>query len=128
MNGKTAGYNYESTMERCRQIENKGIEVRMFWECEVELLLKNDREMKLFYAQIQDNSTVIDLRETFSGGRVGPFTLKCDLSEILVLWTITLFVVLTLLVYILQQIMNARYTYELCAISYGFFELSTGTS
>ena len=82
LNSKTAGYNYESTMERCRQIENKGIEVRMFWECEVELLLKNDREMKLFYAQIQDNSTVIDLRETFSGGRVGPFTLKCDLSEI----------------------------------------------
>ena len=82
LNGKTAGFNYESTIERCNAIENKGFEVRMFWECEVELMLKNDAEMKSFFSSIQDNSTIIDLRETFSGGRVGPSTLKCDLSEI----------------------------------------------
>ena len=69
-------------MERCRLIETQGFEVRQWWECEVEAMLKSDPKMRSFYDEIEDNSTIINLRGTFHGGRVGPMALKCDLSEI----------------------------------------------
>ena len=82
LNGKTASYNYEMTMEKCRLLEANGFEVRKWWECEVEALLKENSEMQSFFATIEDNSTFLRLREAFYGGRVGPSSLKCDLSEI----------------------------------------------
>ena len=62
-------------------IEQQGFEVRKYWECEIDEQLKNDREMKLFFDLLPGTSCVIDLREAFMGGRVGPFSLKCDLTE-----------------------------------------------
>ena len=82
LNGKTASYNYEMTMEKCRLLEANGFKVRKWWECEVEALLKENSEMQSFFATIEDNSTFLRLREAFYGGRVGPSSLKCDLSEI----------------------------------------------
>ena len=99
LNGKTAAFNYESTMDRCRVIESQGFEVRQWWECEVEAMLKSDPEMRAFFAEIEDNSTLINLRDTFHGGRVGPMSLKCDLTEIpgaLDLYTIRYFDIVSL--------------------------------
>jgi len=81
-NGITAEHNYELTMERCRQIEEQGFEVRKFWECEVEAMMCGNREMKEFMDSIPDTSTIISPREAFMGGRVAPLSLKCDLTEI----------------------------------------------
>ena len=81
LNGKTAGLNYDWTMERCELIEQQGFEVRKYWECEIDEQLRNDREMKLYFDLLPGTSCVIDLREAFMGGRVGPFSLKCDLTE-----------------------------------------------
>ena len=82
MNGKTAESNYDWTMERCRIIEQLGYEVRMYWECEVDEQLKKNEEMRYYFDRIPETSCIIDLRDAFMGGRVGPFTLKCDLTEI----------------------------------------------
>lgn len=82
LNGKTASYNYEATMERCRLIEANGLEVRKWWECEVEAMLKDNPEMRKFFASIEDNSKFLRVKESFHGGRVGPLSLKCDLTEI----------------------------------------------
>ena len=81
MNGKTAEANFEWTMERCRLIENLGAEVRTFWECQIDDMLRSNKEMKHEFDLIPDTSNIIDLREAFMGGRVGPFALKCDLTE-----------------------------------------------
>ena len=68
-------------MERCRLIENLGAEVRTFWECQIDDMLRSNKEMKHEFDLIPDTSNIIDLREAFMGGRVGPFALKCDLTE-----------------------------------------------
>lgn len=81
LNGKTAEANYEWTVERCRLIEQLGFEVRMFWECHVDEMLRTDAEMRLYFDLIPETSCIIDLRDAFMGGRVGPFSLKCDLTE-----------------------------------------------
>ena len=81
-NGKTAEWNNEWTEERCRLISAQGLEVRKFWECEVEGMLKENDEMRKFYSSLDDTSVVIKLRDAFTGGRVGPFSLKCDLDEV----------------------------------------------
>lgn len=80
-NGKTAEFNYEWTEERCRWIEAQGFVVKQFWECEVEQMLSQNPEMRAFYVTVQDTSPVIRLRDAFLGGRVQPFTLKCDLID-----------------------------------------------
>ena len=80
-NGKTAEFNYENALQQSYLIELQGFEVRNFWECEVEAMLQKDKEMRNFYSTIENTSVVLNLRDAFSGGRVGPFSLKCDLTE-----------------------------------------------
>lgn len=50
---KTAEFNYENTQRRSHLIEQQGLEVRNFWECEVEPMLQKDEEMRNFYSQLQ---------------------------------------------------------------------------
>lgn len=81
LNGKTARLNYEWTIKRCKLIEEQGYEVRMFWECEIDAMIRSDIEMRKEFDSMLDTSLIINLRDAFMGGRVGPFALKCDLNE-----------------------------------------------
>nr|CAD2197229.1 unnamed protein product [Meloidogyne enterolobii] len=70
-NGKTAGKVREQDERRIEKIESKGIEVKIFWECEIRELLKRDRRMReKFNSYIDDGP--LDIRSCFFGGRTGP--------------------------------------------------------
>ena len=56
--------------------------MRTFWECHIDELLRTNQEMKNEFDLIPETSCIIDLRDAFMGGRVGPFSLKCDLTQI----------------------------------------------
>jgi len=60
----------------------QGLEVKVFWECEVHQMLEEDVEMRIFFDSIRDTSNFIFPRDAFFGGRTGPLSLRCDLEEI----------------------------------------------
>ena len=67
-NGLTADESFQKTVEKVETIKNLGYVVKEFWECEVNRMLEQDPEMKLFFdsVEIQDP---IDPRDGFYGGR-----------------------------------------------------------
>jgi len=80
-NGRTAQKNRELSERRKRLIEQEGLEVKIFWECDVHRMLEEDVEMRIFFDSIRDTSNFIFPRDAFFGGRTGPLSLRCDLEE-----------------------------------------------
>ena len=80
-NGRTAQKNRELFERRKRLIEQQGLEVKVFWECDVRRMLEGDVEMRIYFDSIRDTSNFIFPRDAFFGGRTGPLSLCCDLEE-----------------------------------------------
>ena len=79
VNGKTAKENYEKTLERSKKIR-ENIPLVEKWECEIQEELKKNKEMKRFFDNFTDTSR-LDPRQAFSGGRVGPLELLYEVKK-----------------------------------------------
>uniref|UniRef100_A0A914LM09 DNA-directed DNA polymerase n=2 Tax=Meloidogyne TaxID=189290 RepID=A0A914LM09_MELIC len=73
-NGVTAGIQRERDEKRLEFIESFGVEVEVYWECEIRSMLSRDRGMRLKFKNYLDNGP-IDIRSAFFGGRTGPLKL-----------------------------------------------------
>ena len=58
MNGKTAMYNRDLLEERKRKIREAGLELMLFWECDVLAQLEADEEMAAFFASLIDTGPI----------------------------------------------------------------------
>nr|CAD2182910.1 unnamed protein product [Meloidogyne enterolobii] len=79
-NGLTAGKQREKDSRRLEFIKSQGINVQVFWECEIRNMLDKDREMRSSFKKYLDDGP-IDLRACFFGGRTGPLSLFYKPSE-----------------------------------------------
>nr|CAD2194134.1 unnamed protein product [Meloidogyne enterolobii] len=79
-NGLTAGKQREKDARRLEFIKNQGINVQVFWECEIRTMLDKDREMRSSFKKYLDDGP-IDLRACFFGGRTGPISLFYSAKE-----------------------------------------------
>ena len=73
--GRTAGKQRRKDQRRLDFIEAHpdvagGLEV--YWECELDEMLRRDKEMKRFYEKEWVDDGPIQLRDAFFGGRTGP--------------------------------------------------------
>nr|CAD2206961.1 unnamed protein product [Meloidogyne enterolobii] len=66
-NGVTAGIQRERDEKRLEFIESFGVEVEVYWECEIRRMLSRDRVMRLKFKNYLDNGP-IDIRSAFFGG------------------------------------------------------------
>lgn len=73
-NGKTAGKQRELDAKRLAEIRSTGVQVHVYWECEVDKWLKKDQEMRKCFDNYVDEGP-IDLTKCFYGGRTGPHNL-----------------------------------------------------
>ncbi|CAK5086087.1 unnamed protein product [Meloidogyne enterolobii] len=73
-NGLTAGKQRDKDSKRLEFIKSQGINVQVFWECEIRNMLDKDREMRSSFKKYLDDGP-IDLRACFFGGRTGPLSL-----------------------------------------------------
>jgi hypothetical protein len=71
-NNKDAEQNYYDTQQRLKLIQKyaseHNMEVEEIWECEVRQMLKEDKYMKQFFAEIPDKGP-IDPRAAYFGGK-----------------------------------------------------------
>lgn len=65
-NGKSAARNRELTENRAKIIRENGLELRVYWECEVKQMLESDPEMRAYYSKLH-NVGPIDGRDAFCG-------------------------------------------------------------
>nr|CAD2197022.1 unnamed protein product [Meloidogyne enterolobii] len=73
-NGISAGKQREKDERRLEFIESFGVEVEVYWECDIRGILSRDRVMRLKFKNYLDNGP-IDIRSAFFGGRTGPLKL-----------------------------------------------------
>jgi len=73
-NGKTAGKQRELDQQRLNFIKSQIRQLEVYWECEIENMLKKDREMRRKFESYIDNGPV-EIRNSFFGGRTGPLRL-----------------------------------------------------
>jgi hypothetical protein len=73
-NGKTAGYQRERDQRRMEFIRTKVPKVLIFWECEIQAMLRDDPEMKESFENYLDEGP-LNIRSCFYGGRTGPLKL-----------------------------------------------------
>uniref|UniRef100_A0A914P226 DNA-directed DNA polymerase n=1 Tax=Meloidogyne incognita TaxID=6306 RepID=A0A914P226_MELIC len=67
-------------LKKAGVIKSQGINVQVFWECEIRNMLDKDREMRSSFKKYLDDGP-IDLRACFFGGRTGPLSLFYKPSE-----------------------------------------------
>lgn len=72
--GKTAAKLRERDAKRLEEIRKMGIQVHVYWECQVDEWLERDPEMKKCFDNYMDEGP-IDLNKCFFGGRTGPLNL-----------------------------------------------------
>jgi G:T-mismatch repair DNA endonuclease (very short patch repair protein) len=73
-NGRTVLKQQELDKNRLKFIKDLGVNVKVFWECEIKKMLSKDRDMrKMFKAYLDDGP--INIRAAFYGGRTGPLKL-----------------------------------------------------
>lgn len=65
-NGKTALRNRELTSKREKIIREAGLELRVFWDCEVKEMLEKDPDMRATFSKLH-NIGPIDQRDAFCG-------------------------------------------------------------
>nr|CAD2141913.1 unnamed protein product [Meloidogyne enterolobii] len=73
-NGMTAGKRRLKDYERKKFILEQGIDLKIFWECEIREMLENDRDMKEKFNNYLDEGP-LEIRACFFGGRTGPLKL-----------------------------------------------------
>nr|CAD2190111.1 unnamed protein product [Meloidogyne enterolobii] len=73
-NGLTAAKQREKDTRRMEFIKSQGVNLQVFWECEIRSMLEKDREMRSSFKKYLDDGP-IDLRACFFGGRTGPLQL-----------------------------------------------------
>uniref|UniRef100_A0A914N3P3 DNA-directed DNA polymerase n=4 Tax=Meloidogyne TaxID=189290 RepID=A0A914N3P3_MELIC len=73
-NGVTAGKQREKDERRLEFIESFGVNVEVYWECDIRGMISRDRGMRLKFKNYLDNGP-IDIRSAFFGGRTGPLKL-----------------------------------------------------
>nr|CAD2209475.1 unnamed protein product [Meloidogyne enterolobii] len=72
--GLTAGKQREKDKQRLNFIKNLGVDVEIYWECEIRAMLSKDYEMRKMFKKYLDDGP-INIREAFYGGRTGPLKL-----------------------------------------------------
>lgn len=77
-NGRLASVNYEATLSR-EEVIRRHFYLVSVWECEVNEMLKCDKEMKKFFENTFSFGP-LDPRQAYFGGRTGPLKMVCDLS------------------------------------------------
>lgn len=65
-NGKTMERNRHLTAARAKVITDAGLELRVFWQCEVEQMLSNDKQMREEFSKLA-NIGPIEPRDSFCG-------------------------------------------------------------
>uniref|UniRef100_A0A914LRF1 DNA-directed DNA polymerase n=1 Tax=Meloidogyne incognita TaxID=6306 RepID=A0A914LRF1_MELIC len=73
-NGLTAGKKRQKDKERMEYILTQIPEVKVYWQCEIEKMLRRDREMKKKFDNYLDEGP-LEIRDCFFGGRTGPLKL-----------------------------------------------------
>lgn len=71
---RTAGFLRERDQKRLAEIRKEGVQVHVFWECQVDEWQSKDREMQKSFNDYADEGP-IDLSKCFYGGRTGPHNL-----------------------------------------------------
>jgi hypothetical protein len=72
--GLTAEEAYDKTIKRRLYLESNGYEVEEVWDCEVDIMLKEDMEMCVFFQRV-NLPEPMDPREAFYGGRTNTIKL-----------------------------------------------------
>jgi len=73
---------YQTTMDKCMDLEEAGYKVEQLWECELKRELEADAEMDQFFHQLRIQDPM-DPRDAFFGGRTNATKLwhKCEEGE-----------------------------------------------
>nr|CAD2192347.1 unnamed protein product [Meloidogyne enterolobii] len=72
--GLTVGKQREKDLQRLNFIKNLGVNVDVYWECEIMKMKSNDYEMRKMFKNYLDDGP-INIRSAFYGGRTGPLKL-----------------------------------------------------
>nr|CAD2195420.1 unnamed protein product [Meloidogyne enterolobii] len=72
--GLTAGQQREKDKQRLNFIKNLGVNVEVYWECEIRKMVSKDFEMRRMFKNYLDDGP-INIRSAFYGGRTGPLKL-----------------------------------------------------
>uniref|UniRef100_A0A914KXM4 DNA-directed DNA polymerase n=1 Tax=Meloidogyne incognita TaxID=6306 RepID=A0A914KXM4_MELIC len=72
--GLTAGQQREKDQQRLNFIKNLGVNVDVYWECEIRKMVSKDFEMRKMFKNYLDDGP-INIRSAFYGGRTGPLKL-----------------------------------------------------
>lgn len=78
-NGKTALANREEYDARRKKIEET-MDFELVWECEIDEQLRRDEEMRKFFEKCHETGP-LNPKDAYFGGRTGPLSLKCDLTD-----------------------------------------------
>nr|CAD2161064.1 unnamed protein product [Meloidogyne enterolobii] len=79
-NGMTAGNKRRKDKERMEFILTKVPKVDVYWQCEIENMLRRDKEMKEKFDNYLDEGP-LEIRDCFFGGRTGPLKLFHEAKE-----------------------------------------------